>query len=43
MDKDQYLEEVRKALEKDQKRLGDVWRLTKEDKSPRRYVRRIGS
>ena len=42
MDKDQYLEEVRKALEKDQKRLGDVWRLTKEDKSPADMSEELG-
>ena len=34
MDNEQYLTEVREALENDPQRLGDVWRLTKEGKSP---------
>ena len=34
MDNEQYLNEVQKALENDDKRIGDVWRLTKEGKSP---------
>lgn len=34
MDNEQYLTEVQKALENDPQRLGDVWRLTKEDKRP---------
>ena len=34
MDNEQYLNEVRKALDRDTTRLGDVWRLTNEDKTP---------
>jgi len=34
MDNEQYLNEVREALEHDGKRLGDVWRLTNEGKMP---------
>ena len=33
MDNDQYLNEVREALENDDTRLGDVWRLSNEGKS----------
>ena len=34
MDNEQYLNEVREALENDITRLGEVWQLTNEDKSP---------
>lgn len=34
MNNGQYLKEVQKALEHDTKRIGDVWRLTKEGKRP---------
>ena len=33
MDNEQYLNEVRKALDEDTSRLGDIWRLTNENKS----------
>lgn len=34
MDNEQYLNAVREALENDTTRLGEVWQLTNEDKSP---------
>ena len=42
MDNEQYLTEVRKALEKDDTRLGDVWRLAQEGKSSDDIAKELG-
>lgn len=42
MDNEQYLNEVQKALENDDTRLGDVWRLTNEGKSAIDIVEELG-
>ncbi len=42
MDNEQYLTEVRKALDNDTTRLGDVWRLTNEGKSPTKIAEELG-
>ena len=42
MDNEQYLDEVREALENDNTRLGEVWRLTKDGKSPTKIAEELG-
>ena len=42
MDNEQYLNEVREALEHDNTRLGEVWQLTNEDKSPVEIAEKLG-
>ncbi len=41
MENEQYLTEVREALKHDEKRIGDVWRLTNEDKSATEIVEEL--
>lgn len=42
MDNEQYVNEVREALENDTTRLGEVWRLTKKGKSPTKIAEELG-
>ncbi len=42
MNNGQYLAEVREALEHDNTRLGEVWRLTKEGKSATKIAEELG-
>lgn len=42
MNNGQYLAEVREALENDTTRLGEVWQLTNEDKSPDEIAEELG-
>ena len=42
MNNGQYLKEVQKALENDTTRLGEVWQLTNEDKSPAEIAEELG-
>lgn len=39
---DTYLEEVKSALNKDDKRLGEVWRLSKEGLKPKQIAEKLG-
>ena len=42
MDNEQYLNEVREALENDPNRIGDVWRLTNKGKSATEIAEELG-
>ena len=42
MDNEQYLTEVREALEHDNTRLSEVWQFTNEDKSPAEIAEELG-
>ena len=42
MNNAQYLNEVREALEHDNRRLGEVWQLTNEDKPPAEIAEELG-